>query len=86
MAQALVVVVHRNRQRALGGLLPDHIVVQIGLDRGRRWQIAARLLGIRDTGRIIPDDFIAQVDAFVTYEDRGPGDELLHFMLAFPTE
>ena len=86
MAQALVVVVHRHRQRALGGLLPDHIVIQIGLDGGRRRQIAARLLGIRHTRRIIPDDFIAQVDAFITHEDRGPGDELLHFMLAFPTK
>jgi hypothetical protein len=43
VAQALVVVVDRHRQHALGRLLADHVVVQVGLDLSGRGQVAARL-------------------------------------------
>jgi hypothetical protein len=42
VAQALVVVVDRHREHALGRLLADHVVVQVVLDLQRRGQVAAR--------------------------------------------
>ena len=35
VAQALVVVVHRHGQCALGNILANHVVVQVGLDLDR---------------------------------------------------
>jgi len=82
VAQALVVVVHRHRQGALGDLLADDVVVQVGLDLGRRGQVAARLAAGLTRGKFIPDDFVAQVDALVADKDRRTGDQLLHLVLA----
>jgi hypothetical protein len=40
VAKTLVVVVDRYRQSSLGRFLANHIIVKIGLDLGRRWQLA----------------------------------------------
>ncbi len=42
LAQTLVVVVHRDRQHALGALLTDHVLVQNLDDFARLGQLAAR--------------------------------------------
>ena len=82
---ALVVVVHRDREDLLGALLADHVVVEDGLDLGRlgdrRQAEALRLLL-----DLLGDDVVAEADALVADVDRGPGDELLDLLLALPAE
>jgi hypothetical protein len=75
VAQALVVVVDRDRQRALGRLLADHVVVEVGLDLVGRRQVAARLALLVTRGQFVADDLVAQVDALVADEDRGARDQ-----------
>ncbi len=84
MIEPLVVVVHRNRQHALGMFLPDHIVVQHLADVARRRHaiggLQARGLGL------FADDVHEQFDTFITDEHGRPGDQLAHLMLAFAAE
>ncbi|MPM84548.1 hypothetical protein SDC9_131621 [bioreactor metagenome] len=85
VVQTLVVVVDRHGQRALGLLLTDHIIVEIGLDFGGRRQIAATFLGVG--GRLfVANDLIAQVDALVADEHGRAGDQLFDLVLAFAAE
>src|SRR3546814_9397965 len=69
IAQAFVMVVHRNRQITLGRILPYDIAIEEGFDFLRCGQfvadrIASRFLALFD------DDVIAQVDAFIANKDR----------------
>ena len=82
VAQALVMVVDRHRQGALGLLLADHIAVQIGLDIGGGGQVCAARLVCIERGLLVADDFVAQVNALIADEHRRPGDQFLDFMLA----
>src|SRR5690606_41450145 len=60
VAQPLVVVVHRDRQRALGGVLADHVLVEDRADLGRRRQLALLVAaGAIDTG-LVTNDVVAK--------------------------
>jgi hypothetical protein len=84
VVEALVVVVDRDREHALGMHLTDHVVVKDVADllRGRH---AVRRLQPRGL-RLFPDDVHAELDAFVADEHRRPGDELAHLVLALAAE
>jgi hypothetical protein len=84
--QALVVVVDGHRQRALGDVLPDHVLVEAGLDltgtgRSRRLALVSRF-----RRRLVANDVVAQLDALVADEHRRSGDELLDLVLALAAE
>ena len=77
-------IVHRDRQDALGVRLSDHVVVEYGADvLGRRYPI----LGT-DQGRLVllTDDVHAKLDAFIADEDRRPRNKFPHFVLALAAE
>jgi len=84
----LAVVVHGNGQFLLGGLLPDHVLIQEFLDFQRLWD------PVGDSGRwlgfIVLQDGVAHRDAFVTYISAGViargGDELSDYVLALMTK
>ncbi|GAO24218.1 hypothetical protein ALISP_4038 [Alicycliphilus sp. B1] len=69
VAQALVVVVHGHGQRTLGLFLADHVAVEVGLDLGRRGQIAATLASGFTRRLFVADDLVAQVNALVANKD-----------------
>jgi hypothetical protein len=79
-AEPLVVVVHRDREHALGVVLADHIVVENGADLHRRGHAVARL----DQARLVllADDVHAELDAFIADEYGRAGDELADLVLA----
>ena len=84
MRQPLVVVVHRDRQHALGVGLPDDVVVEDGEDLLRCRHALARL---HHRGLVLlADDVHAQFDAFVADEDRRPGNQLADLVLALAAE
>ena len=84
MVQALVVIVDRNGQHALGHELADHVVIQHRADflRGRN---AVPRLDQRSLV-LLTDDIHAEFHAFITDEDGGTGDQLAHLMLALSAE
>jgi hypothetical protein len=78
------VVVDRDRKRALGGVLPDHVLLQhvvdflgfrkvLQLEGGRRRQL-------------LVDDLVAEVDALVADVDAGAGDQLFDLALRLAAE
>src|SRR5690606_32297713 len=86
VAQPLVMVVDGDRKRALGRMLPDHVLVEDRADLGGCRQLAllaaARALG---TG-LVTNDVVAKLDAFIADEHRRSGDQLAHFVLALAAE
>src|SRR5690606_2757096 len=85
VTDALVVVVYRHRQHALGQALANDVLVEERLDFGRRGQLGP--YGRTRTGlRFFADDVIAEVDALVANEHRWPRDQLADFVLAFIAE
>ena len=82
---ALVVVVDGDGERLLGPLLPDHVLVEDGLDLGRA-RDAQLLVALLLAGDLLGDDVVAQPDALVADVDGRPGDELLHLLLRLPAE
>ena len=84
VGQALVVVVDGDREDPLGVVLADHVVVEDGLDlAGGRHAGPA----LRDGALVLlADDVHAELDALVADEDRRPGDQLPHLMLALPAK
>ena len=87
-ADALVVVVHRHRQDALGLILANDVLVQEGRNLARAWQLIGRLLLLRVLGRaqLFLDDFVAQLNTLVADVDTAASDELLHLLLALATK
>src|SRR6185312_5678838 len=81
---ALIVIVDGDREHLLGVALADDIVVQNfeNLLRGRH-----TLLGFHEGGLVLlPDDFHAELDAFVADKDRRAGDEFANLVLALAAE
>jgi hypothetical protein len=78
------VIVHRNREHALGVVLSDHVRVEHRADLGRAGHAVAGL----DEGVLVllANDVHAQLDAFIADEHRRPGDELADLMLALAAE
>ena len=81
---ALVVVVDRDGERALGGLLADHVLVQQRVDLGRARKVVE--VEVRGSGELLVDDLVAEVDALVADVDPGAGDQLLDLPLALAAE
>ena len=82
--EPLVVVVHRDRQHALGVVLADHVIVEHLADVARARHAVARL----DQRRLVllTDDVHAELDAFIADEDGRAGDELPDLVLALAAE
>src|SRR5690606_35718811 len=81
---ALVVVVHRHRQRLLGALLANDVLVEDLEDLARLGQVAAG--GVRLLLQLLADDVVAQLDAFVTDEHARARDQLADLVLALAAE
>jgi hypothetical protein len=81
---ALVVVVDGDRERSLGLLLRDDVVVEDGVDVARARQVVEVELG--RSGQLLVDDLVAEIDALVADVDAGAGDQLLHLALALAAE
>ena len=83
-AHALVVVVDRHRERALGLFLRDDVVVQDGVDVERLREIVE--VELRRSRQLLVDDLVAEIDALVADVDAGTSDQLLDLPLTFPAE
>jgi hypothetical protein len=78
------VVVNGDRERPLGAVLADHVLVQDVVDLGRLGE-ALKLEGGR-SGELLVDDLVAEVDALVADVDAGAGDQLLDLALRLAAE
>jgi hypothetical protein len=78
------VVVDGDRERALGGLLADHVLLQHVVDFLRFGQVLQLEGGRR--GQLLVDDLVAEVDALVADVDAGAGDQLLDLALRLAAE
>src|ERR1700728_3432751 len=81
---ALVVVVHGDRQDLLGVFLPDDVVIEEIEYLARLGQILEAQLG--RLVALLGDDVVAQVDALVTDVDTWAGDQLLDLFLRLSAE
>jgi hypothetical protein len=78
------VVVDRYRERALGALLADHVLIQDLPDLLRLGKVLE--LESRGCGELLIDDLVAEVDALVADVDAGTGDQFLDLTLRLPAE
>jgi hypothetical protein len=78
------VVVDGNRERALGGLLADHVLLQHVVDLLRLGQVLQLESGRRS--QLLVDDLVAEVDALVADVDAGAGDQLFDLALRLAAE
>ena len=78
-AHALVVVVDRDRERALRLLLGDDVVVQDGVDVERLREVVEVELG--RSRELLVDDLVAEIDALVADVDARTSDQLLDLAL-----
>src|SRR3546814_7426358 len=78
-------IVHRDRQHALGGVLADDISVEMLADFERRRHRAVLARGDPALD-LFADDVVAQLDAFVADEHGRPGNQLADFMLRLAAE
>src|SRR5678815_2609420 len=81
---ALVVIVDRHRQRLLRVLLPDHVLVEDGLDLLRRGDLGDRLGNLALF--VLSENLVAEGDALVANVDRRTGDELPDRVFRFAAE
>ena len=81
---ALVVVVDGHRERALGLLLADHVLVEDVVDLPRLGEVLD--VEARRSGELLVDDLVAEIDALVADVDAGAGDQLLDLALRLAAE
>src|SRR3954462_1342756 len=81
---ALVVVVDRYGERALGLLLADHVLVEHAVDLPRLREVLD--VERRGGGELLVDDLVAEIDALVADVDAGTGDQLLDLPLRLAAE
>src|SRR3989337_4310526 len=84
MVEPLVVVVHGNREHALGVILADDVIVEDGANLHRGGHAVARLH--QRALVLLADDVHAKLDAFIADEHRRPGNELAYLVLALAAE
>ena len=77
-------VVDGDRERPLGGLLADHVLVEDLVDLARLRQV----LELEDgrSGELLVDDLVAEIDALVADVDARAGDQLLDLALRLAAE
>jgi hypothetical protein len=78
------VVVDRHRERALGLLLADDVLVEDVVDLPRLGEILD--VEGRRSCELLVDDLVAEIDAFVADVDAGAGDQLLDLPLRLAAE
>jgi len=78
------VVVDGDRKLLLRALLSDDVLVQELLDLLRCGERRARASVLEAV--VVCDDVVADFDAFITNEDRGPRDELTDIVLVLVAE
>jgi hypothetical protein len=78
------VVVDGDRERALGGVLADHVLLQDVEDFLRLGQVLQ--LEDRRRGQLLVDDLVAEVDALVADVDARAGDQLFDLALRLAAE
>src|SRR5690348_811091 len=84
MSKALVMIMDRDREDALGMILADDVIVENLADIFGCRDAVARL---DQRGLVLfADDVHAQFDAFIADEHRRASDELAHLMLALAAE
>src|SRR5699024_7570560 len=85
---ALVVVVHRYRQHALGRILANNVLVEEGRNFRRTWKLLffAFSGGSLSCTKFFFNDFIAELNALITNVHTATGDQLLNLLLALATE
>src|SRR6185369_15460468 len=81
---ALVVVVDRDRERLLGCVLTDDVLVEELVDLARLRQLVE--LQVAGLAELFLDDLVAHVDALVADVDPRARDELLDLLLALAAE
>ena len=81
---ALVVVVDRDGQRALGLLLADDVLVEHVVDLARLGEVLDVERG--RSGELLVDDLVAEIDALVADVDARAGDQLLDLPLRLAAE
>ena len=85
-AHALVVVVDGDGERALGGLLSHHVLLEEVEDLPRRGQRGLLLGGGLRGLDLLGDDLVAQLDALLADVHPGPGDQALDLLLRLAAE
>src|SRR5437879_9813726 len=83
---ALVVVVHGDRQDALRLVLADDVLVEDLVDAPRARDLLSEGARLRRLHELLVDDLAAERDALIADVDALPGDELAHLILALPAE
>jgi len=78
------VVVDGDRERPLGGLLADHVLVEDLADIARLGKVLQ--LEDRRSGQLLVDDLVAEIDALIADVDAGAGDQLLDLALRLTAE
>jgi hypothetical protein len=78
------VVVDSDRERPLGGVLADHVLVEDIADLARLREVL-QLEG-RRRRQLLVDDLVAEIDALVADVDAGSGDQLLDLALRLAAE
>src|SRR5439155_7981119 len=73
-----------HRQRALGLVLADDVLVEDVVDLARLGEVLD--VERRRSGELLVDDLVAEVDALVADVDAGARDELLDLALALAAE
>src|SRR3954447_20501372 len=81
---ALVVVVDRYREGALGVLLPDDVLLEDGVDLLRLREVLD--VEGRGPGELLVDDLVTEIDALVADVDARAGDQLLDLSLGLAAE
>jgi hypothetical protein len=78
------VVVDGDRERLLGGLLADHVLLQDLVNLARLGQVLEFDRSWR--GQLLVDDLVAEIDALVADVDAGTCDQLLDLALRLAAE
>ena len=83
---AFIVVIYGHAQRALGLVLPDHILIQHGLHFGGQRQGGRIGRGGAHGGYVVGNDIIAQLDALIADVYIGAGYQTAYLILRFVAE
>ena len=83
---ALVVVVDRDRERLLGALLTDHILVEDVIDLFGLGDVPEPEVLVDVLVELFFDDLVAELDALIANVDAGAGDQLAHLLLRLAAE